>query len=386
MATLVTNIGELRTLAAGDEPRRDAALVIDGGRIAWIGSARDAPAADEAYDAEGGAVLPGWVDSHTHLVFAGDRAAEFEERMAGRPYAAGGIHRTVAATRAASDDELRANLRRLRAEAAAQGTTFLETKTGYALDVEGERRSAEIAAEVADVVTFLGAHVVPEGADPAAYLTSATGPMLAAVRPHVAFVDVFCEAGAFDPDQARAVLEAGRAAGLRLKVHGNQLGQSGGVALAVELGATSVDHANHLSAVDVDALAASDTVVTLLPCADLSTRQPFPPARALLDAGATVALATNANPGSSFTTSMAFCIATAVLQLHLTVDEALRAATRGGARALGRDPDADGIGALVVGGPADLQLLAAPSASHLAYRPGVPLTRAVWKGGVRIHG
>jgi len=390
VAELIANIGELATLAGGGSdaaPRRhDAALVIDAGRIAWIGAAADAPAADTRLDAGGGAVLPGWVDSHTHLVFAGDRSAEFEERMAGRPYAAGGIRTTVDATRAASDDELRANLRRLRAEAAAQGTTFLETKTGYGLDIENERRSAEIAVGIADVVTFLGAHVVPSGVDADLYLAAVTGPMLAAVRPHVAFVDVFCEAGAFDPDRSRAVLEAGRAAGLRLKVHGNQLGESGGVALAVELGATSVDHANHLSPDDVAALAASDTVVTLLPGADLSTRQPFPPARALLDAGATVALATNANPGSSYTTSMPFCVATAVLQLRMTIDEALRAATRGGALALGRDPDVEGIGALVVGGRADLQLLAAPSVSHLAYRPGVPLTRAVWKDGVRIHG
>jgi imidazolonepropionase len=385
-AELITGIGELATLASGEDRRHDAALVIEAGRIAWIGSAAEAPAADTRFDAEDGAVLPGWVDSHTHLVFAGDRSAEFEERMAGRPYAAGGIRRTVEATRAASDDELRANLRRLRGEAAAQGTTFLETKTGYGLDIATERRSAELAAEVADVVTFLGAHVVPDGIEARAYLDLVTGPMLDAVRPAVEFIDVFCEDCAFDPDQAREVLRAGRAAGLGLKVHGNQLGESGGVALAVELGATSVDHANHLSPADIDALSASDTVVTLLPGADLSTRQPFPPARELIDAGATVALATNCNPGSSYTTSMPFCIATAVLQLHLTIDEALRAATRGGARALGRDPDADGIGALVVGGRADLQVLDAPSVSHLAYRPGVPVTRAVWKDGVRIHG
>jgi imidazolonepropionase len=386
VSTLITGIGELSTLAADDARRSDAALVIDAGRIAWIGAASAAPAADAMVDAAGGAVLPGWVDSHTHLVFAGDRSEEFEERMAGRPYAAGGIRRTVAATRAASDVELRANLRRLRAEAAAQGTTFLETKTGYGLDVDTERRSAAVAAQEADVVTFLGAHVVPEGADADAYVDLVTGPMLEAVRSHVSFVDVFCEEGAFDVASSRRVLEAGAAAGLGLRVHGNQLGESGGVALAVELGAASVDHVNHLSRDDVDALGGSATVATLLPACDLSTRQPFPPARELLDAGATIAIATNANPGSSYTTSMPFCVATAVLQLHLTIDEALRAATRGGARALGLDPDATGVGALVVGGRADLQLLDAPSASHLAYRPGVPLTRAVWKDGVRIHG
>lgn len=383
---LITGIGELTTFAEGDEragSRHDAALVIDDGRIAWIGVASAAPAADRVVDAAGGAVLPGWVDAHTHLVFAGDRSAEFAERMAGRPYAAGGIRTTVAATRAATDDELRTNLVRLRAEAAAQGTTFLETKTGYGLDVETERRSARIAAGVADVVTFLGAHVVPAGTDPRDYLDLVTGPMLEAVRPYVRFIDVFCEQGAFDVEQSREVLLAGRAAGLGLRVHGNQLGESGGVALAVELGAASVDHCNHLSDADLEALAASETVATLLPATDLSTREAFPPARELIDAGAMVALATNANPGSSYTTSMPFCIATAVLQLHLTVDEALRAATVGGARALGLD---DGTGSIAVGGPADLQLLNAPSATHLAYRPGVPLTRAVWRRGERLHG
>jgi imidazolonepropionase len=197
----------------------------------------------------------------------------------------------------------------------------------------------------------------------------------------VRFIDVFCEEGAFDVDESREVLLAGRAAGLGLRVHGNQLGHSGGIALAVELGAASVDHVNHLSAADIDALAGSDTVATLLPATDLSTREPFPPARELIDAGATVALASNANPGSSYTTSMPFCVATAVLQLRLTIEEALRAATVGGGRALGLD---DGTGTLVVGGPADLQLLDAPSASHLAYRPGVPLTRAVWRKGERV--
>ncbi|GAA2078017.1 imidazolonepropionase [Pseudolysinimonas kribbensis] len=378
---LITGIGELTTLADGEERRRDAALVIDGDRIAWIGAAASAPAADRRFDAAGGAVLPGWVDSHSHLVFAGDRSAEFEERMAGRAYSAGGIGATVTATRAASDDDLRANLRRLRAEAQRQGTTFLETKTGYGLDVETERRSAELAAEVADVVTFLGAHVVPAGIDPRAYVDLVTGPMLEAVRPWVRFIDVFCETGAFDVDQSREVLAAGRAAGLGLRVHGNQLGESGGVALAIELGAASVDHCNHLSLADIDALAGSDTVATLLPATDLSTREAFPPARELIDAGATVALASNCNPGSSYTTSMPFCVATAVLQLRLTLDEALRAATRGGARALRLSDD---TGTLVVGGPADLQLLDAPSVSHLAYRPGVPLTRAVWRKGARV--
>lgn len=380
---LITGIRELTTQTDGAPRRTDAALVIEAGRIAWVGPASAAPAADLRTDVGGRAVLPGWVDSHTHLVFAGDRAAEFEARMGGQPYAAGGILATVAATRAAPEGQLEANSIRLRREAEAQGTTFLESKTGYGLDVASEARSARVAASVADVVTFLGAHIVPPGIGRRDYLDLVTGPMLAAVAPYAQFIDAFCEVGAFDVEESREVLEAGRAAGLGLRLHGNQLGFSGGVALAVELGAASVDHCNHLAPADLDALAASGTVATLLPACDLSTRQPFPPARRLLDAGASIALATNCNPGSSYTTSMAFCVATAVLQMGLTIEEAVWAATRGGARALGRDAGADAIGALRVGGRADLQVLDAPSVAHLAYRPGVPLTWAVWRQGVQ---
>ena len=271
----------------------------------------------------------------------------------------------------------------LRREAELQGTTFLETKTGYGLDVESECRSARVAASVADTVSFLGAHVVPAGIDRRDYLDLVTGPMLAAVVPHVQWIDAFCEVGAFDVEESREVLLAGRAAGLGLRLHGNQLGFSGGVELAVELGCASVDHCNHLSANDIDSLASSSTVATLLPACDLSTRQPLPSARLLLDAGADIALASNCNPGSSYTTSIPFCIAVAVLQMGLTIDEAVWAATRGGARALGRDSGADAVGSLSVGGRADLQVLDAPSVVHLAYRPGVPLTAAVWRGGIR---
>ena len=386
-AELLTGIGELTTQSAetshSDDRLTDAALVIENGRIAWIGPAADAPAADRRVDLGGRAVLPGWVDTHTHLVFAGDRAAEFEARMAGQRYTAGGITTTMAATRAASEAELIGNARRLRAEAQAQGTTFLETKTGYGLDLASELTSARAAAEVADVVTFLGAHVVPPGLDRRDYLDLVTGPMLAAVTPHVDFIDAFCETGAFDVEECREVLLAGRAAGLGLRLHGNQLGYSGGVRLAVELGCASVDHCNHLDASDIDALAGSDTVATLLPACDLSTRQPFPPARALLDAGAHIALASNCNPGTSYTTSMSFCVATAVLQMGLTVREAVWAATRGAARAIGREHGPDAVGSLRVGGRADLQVLDAPSVAHLAYRPGVPLCVATWTQGTR---
>ena len=386
-AEQLTGIGELTTQSAetshSDDRLTDAALVIENGRIAWIGPAADAPTADRRVDLGGRAVLPGWVDTHTHLVFAGDRAAEFEARMAGQRYTAGGITTTMAATRAASEADLIGNARRLRAEAQAQGTTFLETKTGYGLDLASEVTSAKAAAEVADVVTFLGAHVVPPGLDRRDYLDLVTGPMLAAVTPHVDFIDAFCETGAFDVEECREVLLAGRAAGLGLRLHGNQLGFSGGVRLAVELGCASVDHCNHLDASDIDALAGSDTVATLLPACDLSTRQPFPPARALLDAGAHIALASNCNPGTSYTTSMSFCVATAVLQMGLTVREAVWAATRGAARAIGREHGPDAVGSLRVGGRADLQVLDAPSVAHLAYRPGVPLCVATWTQGTR---
>ncbi|MFE2750758.1 imidazolonepropionase [Actinosynnema sp. NPDC059335] len=379
MSTLITGIGELTTNDPELGRLTDAALVLVGDRVGWVGPAASAPPADERVDVAGRAVLPGWVDSHAHLVFAGDRTAEFEARMAGQGYAAGGIAVTVGATRAASDDELAANLRRLVGEAVAQGTTTIETKTGYGLTVEDELRSARIAAGAADEVTFLGAHLVPPGADPDEYVALVVGDMLDAVAPHVRWADVFCERGAFDEDRSRAVLEAARARGLGLRVHGNQLGEGPGVRLAVELGAASVDHCTYLSAADVDALAGSDTVATLLPACDLSTRQALAPARALLDAGATVALASNCNPGSSYTTSMAFCVATAVLQMGMTVEEAVTAATLNGAKALRRTD----VGRLSPGARADVHVLDAPSTTHLAYRPGVPLTHAVWRAGVR---
>jgi imidazolonepropionase len=385
MSVLITGIGELTTNDVEWGTLTDAALVLDSGLVAWIGSARQAPVADVRIDVDGRAALPGWVDSHTHLVFAGDRTGEFAARMAGKPYEAGGIAVTVEATRAARDDELAANLRRHMAEAVAQGTTCLETKTGYGLTVADETRSAKLAAEHVDEVTFLGAHLVPPGADADEYVRLVCGDMLDAVAPHVRWADVFCERGAFDADQSRTVLEAAAARGLGLRVHGNQLGPGPGVRLAVELGAASVDHCTHLDAADVDALAGSDTVATLLPACDLSTRQPLAPARTLLDAGATVALASNCNPGSSYTSSMAFCVATAVLQMGLSVEEAVRAATVGGARALRRDTGDGAVGVLRPGARADVHVLDAPSVTHLAYRPGVPLTHAVWRSGARVR-
>jgi imidazolonepropionase len=387
-AVLIDRIGELVTNspAHGAGPLgvlADAALVLDGPAVAWVGPAAAAPAADSRVDAGGAAVLPGFVDSHAHLVFAGDRATEFAARMAGQPYEAGGIRTTVAATRAASDQALRANLRRLVAEALAQGTTTIECKSGYGLTVADEARSVALAREATPEATFLGAHVVPPefAADPAGYVELVRTDMLAAAAPHARWIDVFCETGAFDADATRAILAAGVAAGLAPRVHANQLGPGPGVQLAVELEAASADHCTHLTDADVDALATSDTVATLLPAAEFSTRSPYPDAARLLDAGVTVALATDCNPGSSYTTSMPFCIALAVRELRLTPDQAVWAATGGGAHAL-RRPD---IGHLTPGARADAILLNAPSALHLAYRPGVPLVANVWQAGTLRH-
>ncbi|WNI15808.1 imidazolonepropionase [Actinacidiphila sp. ITFR-21] len=392
-STVITNIGTLVTndpsLCAPGDPLglvRDAAVVIVGDRVVWTGGTSKAPPCDNRVDAGGRALLPGFVDSHSHLVFAGDRGAEFAARMSGRPYTAGGIRTTVAATRAASDAELSANVARHLAEALRQGTTTMETKSGYGLTVGDEARSLRIAAAHTAEVTYLGAHVVPPefAADPAGYVDLVTGPMLDACAPHARWIDVFCERGAFDGDQARAVLTAGRDRGLVPRVHANQLGPGPGVRLAVELGAASADHCTHLTDADVEALAGSagTTVATLLPGAEFSTRAVYPDARRLLDAGATVALSTDCNPGSSFTTSMAFCVAVAVRDMRMTPDEAVRAATHGGARALRRTD----VGTVAPGARADLHLLDAPSHVHLAYRPGVPLTAAVWQAGRLLVG
>ena len=386
MSLLIDNIGELVT----NDPAvgggrlgvvRGAAVVVEEDRVAWVGRGRNAPAADERIDVRGGAVVPGFVDSHAHLVFAGDRAAEFAARMAGAAYTGGGIRTTMAATRAAGDRTLRANVARLVREMLRQGTTTVEIKSGYGLTVADEARSLRLAAEFSTDTTFLGAHVVPPDTDPDDYVRLVCGEMLDACAPYAKWVDVFCERGAFDGDQSRAVLAAGIAKGLTPRIHANQLSEGPGVQLAVELGAASADHCTHLSDKDVEALAGSDTVATLLPGAEFSTRSAYPDARRLLDAGVTVALATDCNPGSSYTSSMPFCVALAVRDMRMTADEALWSATAGGARALRRDD----VGHLRPGARADLVALAAPSYLHLAYRPGVPLVSTVVRNGAVVH-
>lgn len=375
MSTLIDNIGLLVTNDSDRPERENAALVIDNGTVQWVGDADSAPDADERIDADGRCVIPGFVDSHSHIIFAGDRSTEFEHRMTGQPYAAGGIRTTVAATRAATDAELTANAGRLVEEMRAQGTTTLEIKSGYGLTATDEARSLAIAKTFTSETTYLGAHVVPAEFkdDPAGYVALVTGEMLDACAPHAKWVDVFCDNGAFDVDQARAILTAGMQKGLGARMHGAQLAPSGAVQLAVELRAASVDHCTYLTEADVDALATSDTVATLLPGVEFSTRQPYPDARRLIDAGATVALASDCNPGSSFTSSMPFCMAVAVRDMNFSPAEALWAATAGGAAALRRTD----IGGLVVGQRADLVMLDTPSYVHLAYRPGVPLVHRV---------
>ncbi len=395
---LITGIGEHVTgddtvegadpdpLHAGLGVLRDAAVVIGGGgedtapTVQWLGPAVEAPQADWAVDLEGRAVIPGLVDPHSHLVFAGDRSAEFAARMSGTPYDGGGIAVTVEATRAATDAELRRLLQQRVQEMRSQGTTTVEVKSGYGLTVEDEVRALRLAREVTDEVTYLGAHVVPperrDAGGRAAYLDLVCGEMLQACAPHARWVDVFCEPAsphAFDEEESRRVLEAGRDAGLELRVHGNQLSEGPGVRLAVELGAASVDHCTFLSDADVEALAGSGTVATLLPGVEFSTRQPYPDARRLLDAGATVALATDCNPGTCYSSSMPLMIALAVREMGMTPAEALRAATVGAAASLRRTD----VGRIAVGLRADFALVDAPSWLHIPYRVGVPVVRAL---------
>ncbi len=377
MTLVIDNIAELVTNAPdlGERPLgivENASVVVEDGQVIAIGPA--GALADERLDADGRCVLPGFVDSHTHLVFAGERAEEFTRRMAGEPYDGDGIRITTEATRAAGRKALRASLDRRLVEAHRAGTTTVEIKSGYGLSVESEALATSLAAEVTTETTFLGAHVVPDEYRGRAdeYTELVCGPMLDAVRPHVRWVDVFCETGAFDVDQSRAVLEAGRRAGLGLRLHANQLDHGPGVGLGVEMGCASIDHCTYLSDDDLEMLASSDTVATFLPAADFSTRQPYPDARRAIDAGVRVAIASNCNPGSSYTTSISFCIALAVRDMGMTIDEAIAAVTTGGAAALRRKD----VGRLAPGGPAHLTILDAPSRHHLAYRPGVPL---IWR-------
>ncbi|MFY9304574.1 MAG: imidazolonepropionase [Rhodoluna sp.] len=388
MSLAITNIGSLVT----NDPQvgtgllgeiENAAVVIDNGKISWVGNAKDVQATDESIDAQGMGVIPGFVDSHAHLLFAGDRSKEFEARMNGEKYSAGGIKSTVEKTRAATDQELENNFLSLQSEMIRFGITTFESKSGYGLSVKDEARSLAIAAKHTPETTFLGAHVVP--ADHAGkadeYVALVTREMLDAALPHSKWIDVFCDVGAFDVDQSREILQSGIAKGLAPRIHANQLALGGGVQLAVELDCASADHCTHLSDKDIEALAGSNTVATLLPGAEFSTRATYPDAKKLFDAGVTVALATDCNPGSSFTTSMPFCIAVSIRDMGFSPAQAVWSATMGGAKALRRKD----VGGVSVGMSADLVLLSAPSFRHLGYRPGVDQVSRVIKNGQTIY-
>jgi imidazolonepropionase len=388
MTIAITNIGSLVTndqsLASGMLGEiENAALVIENDKIAWVGNNNDVPDADQKIDMAGKAVIPGFVDSHTHLLFAGERSKEFQARMKGEKYSAGGIKSTVAATREATDQELEQNMLRLVSEMQRSGITTYETKSGYGLTTADEARAVEIAAKHTPETTFLGAHVVPSeyAGREDKYVELVTGEMLASVLPHSKWIDVFCEKGAFDVDQARQILQAGIDKGLLPRIHANQLTQGGGVQLAVELDCASADHCTHLSDKDIELLAGSNTVATLVPGAEFSTRSTYPNAARLFDAGVNVALATDCNPGSSYTTSMPFCIAVAIREMRFSPEQALWSATMGGAKALRRTD----VGSLAVGQSADLVILNAPSYLHLGYRPGVDLVCEVFKSGKSIY-
>ena len=368
-ATLVSNIGELVTNSDKELGIiKDAALVFENNKVIWIGENKNAPAADKSIDAKKGTVTPGFVDSHTHAIFAGDRSKDYEARMSGTSYSAGGINTTVAATRAASDDELRENTKKIIDQAHQAGTTTIEIKSGYGLDLETEVRLLKIAKEFTEETTFLGAHVVPKemANSRADYIELVKNQMLDACLPYAKWIDVFCDKTAFSVEEAREILKAGIAKGLKGRIHGNQLGDTGGADLAAELKLASVDHCTHISDQTLEALAENSVVATLLPGAEFFTKSPYPDGKRFLEAGVTVALASDCNPGSSYISAMPVVLSLAVREMNLTPAQALYAATMGGAKALKRDD----IGNLTVGAKADFVIWDAPSYLHIPYRMG----------------
>ena len=385
--TLIKNIGLLVTNNSEVDSTplgliENAAILIESGKVKWVGASESSPGAEKSIDASGKCVIPGFVDSHNHLIFAGDRSKEFAARMAGQKYEAGGIAYTVELTRKASDGDLLSNAGRLQHEALHSGTTTIEIKSGYGLTVKDEVRSLSIAKQLTTETTFLGAHVVPSEYKGKAddYVDLVCGQMLTEVKPYAKWIDVFCDRGAFTTEQARKILKAGIAAGLQPRLHANQLEQGDGIALGVELDAASVDHVSHFNQSDIEKLARSKTVATLLPGAEFSTRSTYPDARKLIDAGVTVALAADCNPGSSYTTNMPLMIALAVREMFMTPEQAVWSATKGGAQALRRSD----VGHLAAGATADFVILKESSYIHLAYRPGVNLIDEVWQHGAKI--
>lgn len=387
--TLVENIGLLVTNDSTFDGTplglvREAAFLIEKGSITWVGESSSAPRAEirNRIDAQGRCVIPGFVDSHTHLIFAGDRLDEFGARMRGEPYTAGGIGYTVELTRMANNGQLLQSGRRLVAEANASGTTTIECKSGYGLTVDDEARLLVVARQLTEETTFLGGHIVPKeySDSPDDYVDLVCGPMLEAAKPNAKWIDVFCDRGAFTPDQSRRILKAGMAKGLMPRIHANQFEPGEGVQVGVELDAASVDHVTYLSDADIDLLSGSKTLATLLPAAEFSTRSNYSDARRLFEAGVKVALASDCNPGSSYTTNIPFVIAIAVRDLFFSPEQAIWSATKGGAMALRRKD----VGHLGVSAIANFSILSTSSYIHIAYRPGVPLIDEVWRNGTRI--
>jgi imidazolonepropionase len=374
IATLVTNDSNIGEGSLG--VLRGATVVVEGEKISYIGTGSQS-GVDQEIDCTGKTLLPGFVDSHTHLIFAGDRAPEFSARSKGEKYTAGGITNTVEATRQASNSSLHGNAQRLLDEALASGTTTVEIKSGYGLNEKDEARSIEIASQFTDETTLLAAHVVPVEfkSDVEGYVNLIVEKIIPASK--AKWIDVFCDSGAFTEDQSRRILQAGITKGLIPRIHANQLQRTNAVQLAIELGAASADHLSNSTDADIQAIAASKTVATLLPGAEFSTQHEGKFGRKFLDAGATVAIATDCNPGSSYTTSMPFCIAAAVSLMGFNIEEAVLAATLGGAQALRRTD----IGKIAPGFAADLALLNTNSYIHLAYRPGVNLVSNTYKSG-----
>ncbi len=382
----------LRGTALGDlDWIDDGYILCDGDRIAEVGRMRDLPTPDgevEEVNGHGRCAIPGLVDCHTHAAFGGDRVDEFSLRAAGASYeelhaAGGGILATVAATRSAGEDGLARAVERHRGWMLLAGTTTFEAKSGYGLDRDTELASLRAISAAGGIPTWLGAHSVPpEHADADGYLDF----LLAEVLPEAARLaeaaDVFLERGAFDAAQARRYLEACRAAGLALRLHGDQFTEAGAIPLAVELGARSVDHLEATGADGVATLAASQVVGVLLPASALFLDRPMPPARALVDSGAAIALATDFNPGSAFCESLPLVCSLAATQLRLSPAESLGACTVNAAHVLGR---ADRLGRLAPGYAADVTLLDAPDWRYLAYHLGGPVVSAVIKDGVVVR-
>lgn len=387
---LLTGIGHLTTNAGS--PINGAAVVVEDGRIAWVGREADAPEQGDRnhLDCSGRAVIPGFVDAHTHLVFAGDRSQEFSARMSGASYteiaaAGGGILSTVRATRVASEEQLFASASSRVQRMIGGGTSSVEIKSGYGLDLESELKLLRVARRIGDELpvtvrtTFLGAHSVPPEFEQhrEGYIQTIVGDMIPAVVGLADYCDVFVEEGVFSVDEARRVLLAGKEAGLAPRIHAEQLSRSGGAALAAEIGAVSADHLDHASLDDAEALAEAGVAAVLVPGASYSLRSQQAPGRMLWDAGCTVALATDCNPGTSYVESMSFVMGLAVVQMGLSLEEALWSATRGGALSLGLEDH----GVIVPGAVGDLVVLDAPNPAHLAYRPGTNLVAVTIRRG-----